>query len=147
MKVFFIFLIILPTFSYAAQTNGCATVGASMEAALFNKLSTDLKIDTSTVDEMQAKVELIDISPVSRIYAEHLARIDYNNGPAKNKTEDKYNKIYLSSYYDDEVKSITAKYTYTNKSGKKAVFIASSLMNKNECSVRFNGYITLSREF
>ncbi|HAB4038579.1 TPA_asm: Shiga toxin A subunit, partial [Salmonella enterica subsp. enterica serovar Java] len=27
------------------------------------------------------------------------------------------------------------------------IFIASSLMNADECSVRFNGYITLSREF
>ncbi|EAB2766872.1 Shiga toxin A subunit, partial [Salmonella enterica] len=26
-------------------------------------------------------------------------------------------------------------------------FIASSFMNADECSVRFNGYITLSREF
>ncbi|HEH9178976.1 TPA: Shiga toxin A subunit, partial [Salmonella enterica] len=26
-------------------------------------------------------------------------------------------------------------------------FIASNFMNADECSVRFNGYITLSREF
>ncbi|EAQ6061108.1 Shiga toxin A subunit, partial [Salmonella enterica subsp. enterica serovar Mbandaka] len=26
-------------------------------------------------------------------------------------------------------------------------FIASSFMNADECSVKFNGYITLSREF
>ncbi|EAT2631280.1 TPA_asm: Shiga toxin A subunit, partial [Salmonella enterica subsp. enterica serovar Hadar] len=26
-------------------------------------------------------------------------------------------------------------------------FIASSFMNADECSVRFNGYITLSKEF
>ncbi|HFO8825296.1 TPA: Shiga toxin A subunit, partial [Escherichia coli] len=27
------------------------------------------------------------------------------------------------------------------------VFIASGIINENECSVRFNGYIILSREF
>ncbi|EAR7717023.1 Shiga toxin A subunit, partial [Salmonella enterica] len=27
------------------------------------------------------------------------------------------------------------------------IFIASSFMNADECSVRFNGYITLSGEF
>ncbi|EAS5214559.1 Shiga toxin A subunit, partial [Salmonella enterica subsp. enterica serovar Altona] len=27
------------------------------------------------------------------------------------------------------------------------IFIASNFMNADECSVRFNGYITLSREF
>ncbi|MEY7631937.1 Shiga toxin A subunit, partial [Enterobacter quasihormaechei] len=34
-----------------------------------------------------------------------------------------------------------------NKDAKKDVFIASSLMNKDECSIRFNGYIILSRQF
>ncbi|HFF1963574.1 TPA: Shiga toxin A subunit, partial [Escherichia coli] len=29
----------------------------------------------------------------------------------------------------------------------KDVVIASGLINENECSVRFNGYIILSREF
>ena len=96
---------------------------------------------------MKAKVDVLDITPISRMYAEKLARMDFDKDPDKDKTEDKYKNIYLSSYYDNEVKSITAKYTYTDKYGKKDVFIASSLMNKDECSVRFNGYITLSREF
>ncbi|EDZ7381678.1 Shiga toxin A subunit, partial [Salmonella enterica] len=51
------------------------------------------------------------------------------------------------SYYENQVKSIVAKYTYINKDKGKDIFIASSFMNADECSVRFNGYITLSREF
>lgn len=139
-------LSILPLFAYA-KDYGCATVGLSMESSLFEALSKDLKIDTSTVDETKAKVEIIDISLVSKIYAESLARMDFDKNLGKNKTEDMYNDIYLSSYYDNEVKSITAKYTYINKMGKKSVFIASSLMNQNECSIRFNGYLVISREF
>ncbi len=42
---------------------------------------------------------------------------------------------------------LTAKYTYFNQEGKKDVFIASGLINKDECSIRFNGYLTLAREF
>lgn len=131
----------------SAKDYGCASIGLSMESSLFDALSKDLKIDTSTVDETKAKVEIIDISPISKIYAKSLARMDFNNGPDKDISEETYNKIYFSSYYENEVKSITAKYTYTNKAGKKSVFIATSLMNKDECSIRFNGYITLSREF
>lgn len=131
----------------SAKDYGCASIGLSMESSLFDALSKDLKIDTSTVDETKAKVEIIDVSPISKIYAESLARVDFNNAPAKDKSEETYNKIYFSSYYENEVKSITVKYTYTNKVGKKSVFIATSLMNKDECSIRFNGYITLSREF
>ncbi|MBB1200945.1 Shiga toxin A subunit [Enterobacteriaceae bacterium 89] len=137
------------TFSFLvhAEDYGCAAAGASMESALFSKLSTDLGIDTSSVNEMTTTVEVLDISPISRVYAEYLARADFNKDPDKDKTEHRYNKIYFSSYYENEVKSITAKYTYFNKQNKKDVFIATSLMNKHECSIRFNGYIILSREF
>ncbi|WP_270562342.1 Shiga toxin A subunit [Citrobacter portucalensis] len=146
MKKLLILITFIPILSFA-KNEGCASVGSAMETILFNKLAEDLSIDTSTVDEMKAKVDVLDITPISRMYAEKLARIDFDKDPDKDKTEDKYKNIYLSSYYDNEVKSITAKYTYTDKHGKKDVFIASSLMNKDECSVRFNGYITLSREF
>lgn len=139
-------LITVPIISHA-KNYGCAAIGLSMESSLFNKLSTDLKIDASSLDGAKTEVEILDILPVSKLYAESLARIDYENDPSKDKSEDSYNKIYFSSYYENEVKSITAKYIYTNKTGKKDVFIASSLMNNDECSIRFNGYITLSREF
>lgn len=54
---------------------------------------------------------------------------------------------FFEGYYTNGAKSITARYTYTNDKGKKNVFIASSLLNNDECSVRFNGYLILSREF
>lgn len=109
---------LIPIFAYA-KDYGCAAVGLSMESSLFDALSKDLKIDTSTVDKTKAKVDIIDISPISKTYAESLARIDYNKDPSKEKTEDTYNKIYFSSYYYNGVKSITAKYTYMNKAKKK----------------------------
>lgn len=146
MKIIFFILAFLPALSHA-KNYGCATPGASMESTLFDRLSTDLKIDTSTVDEMKAKVEIIDISPITELYAESLARIDYDKDPDINKNEVTFKHIYFSSYYDNNVKIITAKYTYFNKQKKKSVFIASSLMNDDECSIRFNGYLTLSREF
>ncbi|MGL6020550.1 MAG: Shiga toxin A subunit, partial [Gibbsiella quercinecans] len=34
-----------------------------------------------------------------------------------------------------------------NANGQRDIFIASSLLNNDECSIRFNGYLTLSREF
>ncbi|WP_312312289.1 Shiga toxin A subunit [Atlantibacter sp.] len=117
-----------------------------MESVLFDKLSEDLKIDTSSIDEYKAEVKLIDISPISKMYATYLAKLDREESLSKNKFT-LSESDYYSSYYENEVKSITAQYSYFNKDKKKAVFIATSLMNKDECSIRFNGYITLSREF
>jgi len=42
---------------------------------------------------------------------------------------------------------LTVKFTYFNKDGKQNVFIASALVNDNECSVRFNGYLTVARAY
>ncbi|EBU1729783.1 Shiga toxin A subunit [Salmonella enterica] len=139
-------LVGIPAISYA-HDYGCATVGASMESSLFDAIKNDLNIDVATIIKDKTKVEILDISPVSKVYAESLARMDYEKDKAKNKVAILDKKSYFGSYYENQVKSIVAKYTYINKDKEKDIFIASSFMNADECSVRFNGYITLSREF
>ncbi|EDM1744176.1 TPA: Shiga toxin A subunit [Salmonella enterica subsp. enterica serovar Muenchen] len=139
-------LVGVPAISYA-HDYGCATVGASMESSLFDAIKNDLNIDVATIIKDKTKVEILDISPVSKVYAESLARMDYEKDKAKNKLAILDKKSYFDSYYENQVKSIVAKYTYINKDKEKDIFIASSFMNADECSVRFNGYITLSREF
>ncbi|EIR2058175.1 Shiga toxin A subunit [Salmonella enterica] len=142
----FCLLVGVPAISYA-HDYGCATVGASMESSLFDAIKNDLNIDVATIIKDKTKVEILDISPVSKVYAESLARMDYEKDKAKNKVAILDKKSYFDSYYENQVKSIVAKYTYINKDKEKDIFIASSFMNADECSVRFNGYITLSREF
>lgn len=118
-----------------------------MESSLFDAIKNDLNIDVATIIKDKTKVEILDISPVSKVYAESLARMDYEKDKAKNKVAILDKKSYFDSYYENQVKSIVAKYTHINKDKEKDIFIASSFMNADECSVRFNGYITLSREF
>ncbi|MGK7323026.1 Shiga-like toxin A subunit SciR [Salmonella enterica] len=139
-------LVGIPAISYA-HDYGCATVGASMESSLFDAIKNDLNIDVATIIKDKTKVEILDISPVSKVYAESLARMDYEKDKVKNKVAILDKKSYFDSYYENQVKSIVAKYTYINKDKEKDIFIASSFMNADECSVRFNGYITLFREF
>lgn len=138
-------LAIAPLFAYAHDYN-CAAVGASMESWLFNAIEKELKIDVSTIQKDKTEVEIITTIPVSEIYAEVLAKSDRADSIAKGKATIPESE-YFSSYYGNDTKSITAKYTYINKANKKDVFIASSLMNKDECSIRFNGYIIVSRDF
>lgn len=138
-------LVMVPSLS-DAQNHGCATVGSSMEVALFNAVSRDLKIDISNILRKKTTVETIDISPVSRLYAASLAKIDFQSATTQGKATIS-ESAYFDSYYENNTQSLTAKYIYISKEMKKDIFIASSLINRDECSVRFNGYITLSREF
>lgn len=141
-KILICTLAILPVIAHA----DCSTVGHSMESTLFDSISKDLKIDTSTIQRDKTRISVIDESPVSKQYAQSLAKVDHTVAVEQGKATIPEGD-YFSSYFENGAKSITAKYTYFNKEGSKDVFIASSLMNKDECSVRFNGYITLSREF
>ncbi|ECJ9983096.1 Shiga toxin A subunit, partial [Salmonella enterica] len=128
-------LVGIPAISYA-HDYGCATVGASMESSLFDAIKNDLNIDVATIIKDKTKVEILDLSPVSKVYAESLARMDYEKDKAKNKVAILDKKSYFDSYYENQVKSIVAKYTYINKDKEKDIFIASSFMNADECSVR-----------
>ncbi|EAS5551631.1 TPA: Shiga toxin A subunit, partial [Salmonella enterica] len=121
-------LVGIPAISYA-HDYGCATVGASMESSLFDAIKNDLNIDVATIIKDKTKVEILDLSPVSKVYAESLARMDYEKDKAKNKVAILDKKSYFDSYYENQVKSIVAKYTYINKDKEKDIFIASSFMN------------------
>jgi hypothetical protein len=138
-------LLTAPLVSHAE--NKCATVGAAMEQSLFDAVTNDLNIDHKTLQRSNTIVQVLNISAVDKVFATQLAKIDSDadkqrNGKALLPEED-----YFESYYTNAAKNITAKYTYLNTNGKRDVFIASSLANADECSVRFNGYLILSREF
>ncbi|WP_312316391.1 hypothetical protein [Atlantibacter hermannii] len=77
-KALVILIAFLPMLSYA-KNYGCATAGASMETSLFEALSEQLSIDTSTIVRDKTQVKILDITPVSRTYAEYLARFDFNH--------------------------------------------------------------------
>ncbi|WP_147198524.1 Shiga toxin A subunit [Pantoea sp. CCBC3-3-1] len=136
-------LIAIPALSWANVDTGCAKVGASVYLDLADAIVHDLHIDRTTLHEKKTTVEVLDIFPVSKLFAEQMADTDYNKQTGlKLKKED-----FFESYYTNGAKSITAKYTFTNKKGQRNVFIVSSLQNNDECSIRLNGYLTLSREF
>ncbi|CAM8681244.1 Shiga toxin A subunit [Leclercia adecarboxylata] len=141
-----LYLLIIYPFLTHANNNGCAIVGASMETALFNAISRDLQIDTSTIQRNKTTIKIIDLSPVSKLYAQSLAKIDYEMAVAQGKATIPEG-AYLDSYYENNTQSLTVKYTYINKKKKEDIFIASGLINDDECSVRFNGYMVIAREF
>ncbi len=142
-KLFVLCLAAIPMLSWAADNTGCAKPGASMYNDLKTAIVRDLHIDAESLQEKHVLVEVLAITPVSEIFAEQLATTDSEKQTGiKLKKED-----FFESYYTNGAKSITAKYTFTNGKGKRDVFIASSLMNNDECSVRFNGYLVLSRNF
>ncbi|WP_312267957.1 Shiga toxin A subunit [Pseudescherichia sp.] len=139
-------ILLFPMLSHASDTD-CANVGASIETGLFQDITRSMNIAPSSIIKDMTSVEVLNISPVSRIFAAQMAAVDHKADIARKDGLELSESQYLSSYYDNGVKNVTAKYTYQNKDGKKDIFIASGLINADECSVRYNGHLTLSREF
>ncbi|RUT67443.1 hypothetical protein CKG00_09655 [Morganella morganii] len=54
---------------------------------------------------------------------------------------------YKALFSANPVFNLGLRITYVNKENKKNIFIASGLTDKDECSVRFNGWLTEQREF
>lgn len=132
---------LLPFAGHAAvdKADGdCAIRGRYFEQMLFSAVTKD---GVKGIERGKTAVEVLSIAPVSEVYARQLAEADEkaDNGLTL--------KEYYGIYHDNDAKSLTAKFTYTNSKGQNNVYIASSLLNNDECNIRFNGYLTLSREF
>ena len=147
MRKLLIILLISTSFVTSAAPNPCTVVGSSMEQTLFNSVMHDLNISADIIQRNKTAVQIINISSVSEVFAKQLARIDYSADKQRNVKALLPEEDYFESYYTNGTKNITAKYTYINHQGKRDAFIASNIINNDECSVRFNGYLTVSREF
>lgn len=146
MNKAFVFLLGFPMLAQASDYN-CAAVGSMMEDALFTAITRDLKIEANSIQRNKTKIEHLGIYPVGKPYAKQLGHVDFQ--AEKNQSGKTFfpEDEYVMTNFENGARTITAKYSYLNKSGRRDVFIATSVMNADECSVRFNGYLTLSREF
>lgn len=138
--------LLFPILAHASDKD-CARVGASIETGLFQDITETMNISPSSIIRDKTSFEVLNISPVSRIFAMQMAAVDHSADVERKDGLELSESQYFSSYYDNAVKNVTAKYTYRNKEGRTDIFIASGLINADECSVRYNGHLTLSREF
>lgn len=93
-----------------------------------------------SVDRGKTTVEILSITPVSGLFAWQMVKAD------SQKTSELSAEDYFRGYHLKNVQNLTVKYSYINDNGLRDIFIAFSLINDDKCSVRFNGYMTLSRE-
>lgn len=141
-------IVLLPVYVMATTPGGdCAAPGHYVEGMLLTSIKNDLGIDLASIEYNKTTVEVLDVLPVSEVFARKMAIADSQADLKKSSDLRLSETDYYSMYYDGHVVTVTAKYTFTDKNGKRNEFISSAFANDEECSVRYNGYITLSREF
>ncbi|MBZ6384798.1 MULTISPECIES: Shiga toxin A subunit [Pantoea] len=143
IKTVFLALAFAPSLSHAVDLPGseCAAPGHYVEGMLLASIKNDLGIDLTTIDYNKTSFEILSIKPVSELFARKLAIADSKENP------ELAEKDYYDIYRNGHVLTVTAKYIFTDRNNKRDEFISSAFVNDDECSVKYNGYITLSREF
>ncbi len=133
----------VPLLSHAADlpSSECAAPGHYVEGMHLASIENDLGIDLTTIQYNKTAVEILSIKPVSELFARKLAVANSKENPEL--TEKDYYDIYRNGH----VLTVTAKYIFTDRENKRDKFISSAFVNDDECSVKYNGYLTLSREF
>lgn len=147
-RLYALVIIFMPVCAMAATPGSeCAAPGNYVEGMLLTHIKNDLGIDLTKIQYDKTVVEVLNVTPVSEVFARKLAIADSQADLKKTADIRLSEKDYYNMYHGSHVLTVTAKYTFTDKNGKRDEFISSAFANDDECSVRYNGYLTLSREF
>lgn len=129
----------------SATTNPCVVPNSSVEIEMRRSMVRDLSINEESI--IDPKMEQLAEAPVSKVLANQYALIDRAKDLKRKGGFTLDHESYVDAYYANGAKTLLIKYTYENAAKQKNIFIASAIVNDNECSIRFNGYVILQRAF
>lgn len=102
-----------------------------------------LHIDIKQIDESKTQTEVLFAKPAGDLLTAQFAQ-ETDALTDKSKSPPESCKALFTA---NPVFNLGLRITYVNKENKKNIFIASGLADKDECPVRFNGWLTEQREF
>lgn len=145
MKYLLISLLMFSARSGAGQVidDNCKSPVSGTGIVMMDEMRNSMQIDINSIEKDKTTTELLFNEPVSNVLATQFANQSY----IKMKGEYLSVKDYVDIYTEDNARNLIIKFTFKNNLGKENVFIVSSLVNDYECSMRFNGYIIVKREF
>ncbi|NMP29575.1 hypothetical protein GW590_22250 [Rahnella sp. SAP-1] len=135
------FLIGISSNAFGSMVNPCVVIGSTVDINLIQAMKQDFGIHEDDILKTKTKLEIIDNQPVTKLLAAQMAK----------KVVDQFNYVdydgMRNAFMEYNARNLIVKYTYINKQGKENIFVGSSIVDDEECSVNFNGYITVKREF
>jgi len=130
------------SYATSVKDDNCKSPISGISSSLMNDMYNSMRIDTDSIDKKKTTTELIFNEPVDENLAHQYAIQDYRASPNKGTTA----KDYFYIFFSYNPRNLIIKFTFF-KNGKRDIFLVSALVNDYECSVRYNGYIIVKREF
>lgn len=137
-------LMLLGQFANAAlSAKDCMYIEGSINTDMTDAFTHDFGLSQKDFQWDATIMELVSENKTDFTLANHFATLDkIDYGEDFLGTED-IRKTFLGP----NAKNLIIRFTYLNKEHKRNVFLASALIDDDECSIRFNGYIIVKREF
>ncbi|HHZ8353971.1 TPA: hypothetical protein ACWMJN_002592 [Morganella morganii] len=137
-------LVSAPLFAAPDIVSECSKPGRSVDREMQIVMEHTLHIDIKQIDESKTKTEILSAQPAGELLISQFAQETYDALTDKAKSSpESYKKLFSAN----PAYNLVLRITYVNRDNKKNIFIASGLADKDECSVRFNGWLTEQREF
>ncbi|WP_345829390.1 hypothetical protein AAGR22_20780 [Erwinia sp. HDF1-3R] len=125
------------------QADACMGIHGSMGSGMTDAMIEDFSLSEKQFIVGETKMEIVEDVPVNYPLADFYAKRDRAEEAIHFTSLNEIRSIY-TEYHP---RNIIVKFTYYNKRGKNNVFLTSYVINDYECSIRFNGYIIVKREF
>ncbi|CAX58909.1 Putative shiga-like toxin A subunit [Erwinia billingiae Eb661] len=132
-----------PAWADTPEDNNCKAPQSGTASIMMDEMSRSMRIDTDSIVKEKTTTELIYNNPITNRLASQYALQSYNEAPNNWTSLKSYKEIFS----EHNVRNLIIKFTFENKEKKQNVFLVSTLASDDECSVRFNGYIIVKREF
>lgn len=121
----------------------CMDIELSLGVSMTDAMVEDLGLQESDIVLEKTKMTLVAQENVTAPMALFFAKEDKKDPILAN-----LNLQELAGIYSDfNPKNLIIRYDYQNRAGKHNILLGSLLINDTECSVRYNGYIIVKREF
>ena len=121
----------------------CLNIHRSVGVSMTDSMVKDFGIAPDVLILDKTVMTLIDKNKMTSQLAAHYARQTYLTEPTHFLPESELASIFAES----DSTNIIVKYDYVNQYNQHNITLASLIVNDEECSVRFNGYIIVKREF
>jgi len=141
--LFFCLLAISTSAIAVVSPESCLDINRSVGVSMIDEMVRDFDIEEQDILLNKTKLVLLAHENVTKEMALLYAKEDQKEPVMAALDMDENIKIYR----EDNPKNIIVKYDFVNRQNKHNITIASLLINDYECSVRFNGYIVVKREF
>lgn len=143
LKSLFLSCLLVSQAKAQLEPDSCMDINRSVGVSMTDAMVEDFGIQESDILLEKTKMTLLEKENVTEKMALFFAQED--------KKEPGLEHVKLNSlikiYKEDNPKNLIIKYEYFNKENKRNILLGSVVISDAECSLRFNGYIIVKREF